>query len=338
MFMFRRSTTGWMMALALAFVLACPVNLEADDRLDVSYIPPDSVLGAVIYPRRILHSPAVQMHPAIGGITKELQGILGFDPNDVDQLWVIIGPIEGNASTEVGFVFHLTRPHDPRSVLPAVRKQTKPGTVNGKTYQRATASGGNSLYAAGDRTLLVAPDDLLRKMLANRRGPTLTTVSGVLHRYDDLNDMLAIVLIKPLRPMIATRLPADAPPEMAELVKLPELVKTFGIKTTLSGTPSLTLGARCKDNSAAAEAKRILNSALKTLKKDSSARFFFQQDNVDPRQAIMAAEMHKQFVKFANMLRLKRKGDRLEVSLRANKVTALQAELASLLPFLLSNQ
>ncbi|HLA85538.1 MAG TPA: DUF1559 domain-containing protein [Thermoguttaceae bacterium] len=326
MFSSHKTFVGWLLAVVMMFsptlvYAQAPAATEAATtesnlKLDVSYVVPDAVFGAVIYPSRILNAPVVRMNPMLGMMTGELKKNLGFDATEIEQLLVVVDMPRPGKAPGAGMVLRLSQPRDIKTVLPSLRERTSEATIEGKPYLRANNAANASLYMPDDRTLLVADDAMLQKMVANRSHPVKGTLSAVLGRYDGTNDALAILLIKSLRPMLNAEITKKGlpPPELAELTKLPNLIDTFGLKASLSGQGSMTLSARCPDEASAVELEKIINDLLTMAKQKMSERMAAMPAGANPQQAAMAQQMAQASQKMIDMFRPVRKGNRIEVA------------------------
>jgi len=304
-----------MLSSAAVFAQTSP-QAETAKKLDVSYVSPESVFGAVIHPSRILSSPIVAMNPMLGDQLAKLKDALGFEPTEIEQLLVIA--VAGSSADEsrAGLVLRVSQPHELQTVLPSLREKTTEATIEDKTYLRGTGLGDASIYMPDDRTILVAPEVMLQKMVANHSKPVTGPLASVLGRYDDSNDLLAIVLVKLLRPMINAELAkkGSPSPEMADVTKIPNLVDTFGMKLNVTGAGGFMLSARCPDEAAATELEQILNTLLDTAKEKMSAQMAgAKAADTDSPQAAMAQQMADAATKMIDLFRPVRKGSRLEV-------------------------
>ena len=82
---------------------------------DLSYIIPEATIAGVVYPRRVLTNPSMEMLPlevlSAAGIKEA-----GIDPMDVEQVTVMIvppAPMPG-----LGIVVRFTKPYELKTILP----------------------------------------------------------------------------------------------------------------------------------------------------------------------------------------------------------------------------
>ena len=259
-----KAVVGWTLMLAMA-TTASPLYAQAAGKLDVAYVVPEAVFGAVVFPGRIVKSPMLQqMGPMLGPMMLKAKGDLGFDPIDVEQIQMVVSlPPSPGEEPSMGMVIRLSKAYEADKVLPKLTEKTAEGEIDGKKYRKAKTAKDVSVHMPDDRTVLMGHDPMLRAMLANHGKPAAGRLSGVFGRFDDSNDVLAILLVDALRPLIKAQAEKEPPPaEMADAVKLPELIDTLGLKINLSNQAGMVLDARCPDEAAATEAERIINALL----------------------------------------------------------------------------
>jgi hypothetical protein len=109
---------------------------------------------------------------------------------------------------------------------------TKLSEFNGKKYLEAAAPGRMSFYGTDNKTLIMASDALLKKVVQGAGQPKS---GGILDRVRDIpagNDFLAVVDVAALRnhPMVQAMLPmmlaqAQAPPEAKQMIDSLNLIE-----------------------------------------------------------------------------------------------------------------
>jgi hypothetical protein len=328
------------MAMSPSLVYAqAPAASSADatraaQKLDVSDVGPDVFFGAVIFPSRMLASPSMQMNPMIAMIFDGMKKDLGFHPSDIERLLIVAENPQGDSGPDVGLVLHFSKPADAKAIFPALREKTTEAKIDDKPFFRAADPKDFSLYLLDQNTALVAHEAMVRKMVANRTQPTEGRMSGVLSRFDDSNDVLAVLLIEPLRPMIKDKLAKDPPPPpYADVQKIPDLVHSLGLKGSLTGPGNVTLSLRCSDEAAATELERIINDLLAKAKSETTAQMSAKPAGGDPAQAAMAQQMLQASQKMIEMFRPTRNGSRLEIVKEGPEtIAAIGMGVAMLLP------
>ena len=284
----------------------------AGEKIDVSYVVPDTFFSAVICPARMLNSPMLK-NPMLKQNIDELQKTLGFDPSDIMQVLVVSEtPKSLETPPNTAMVLLLSKSHDIQEVMPEMRKDTNIDILEGKKYLKGKTLMAWSIFMPEKDTLILGNDAMIRKMIENRNKPVAGTMSRVLKRYDDSNDLFAVALVKPIRSQLIKQIEKDPPPaEYADVKKIPTLVDAIGIKLNMSGKGGFAISARCCDDESASELEDILNNLIESGKKAAAAGAAKGEEGADPAQAQMAKMMIDNIFK---MFQPVRKGQRVEIA------------------------
>ena len=160
--------------------------------------------------------------------------------------------------------------------------------MDGKTYRKAAGPMDFSIFRPDDRTLMVAHDDLLRKMLANRAKPTEGKMTNVLKRIAEPPDALAVLLVEPIRPLIAGSLAmVPVPPPLADLKKVPDLLNSVGAKVNLTGNMAMSLTLRATDEEAAEQLQQIIDNGIAMGRQTMLAQMTARPAGDDPLEQAM---------------------------------------------------
>ncbi len=211
-------------------------------KIDLSYVTPESCAAVALFPRRVLTSPAMEMLP-VEVLTAAGMKELGIDPMQIEQLVAIVEPPVGGPPGAV-VVVHLASPLGQGKILGQLWDRTTEDKLDGKTYRKG-ADPAPSIYRIDDRTLLMGTDDLLRKVVANHASPKEGKMTAVLGRMTEPPDAMAILLVEPIRPLLAMPLAmAPVPPQLEDVKKIPELLTSIGAKLNFSGDFGASLSLR----------------------------------------------------------------------------------------------
>ena len=280
--------------LAAAQLLLPSRPLRAAEPLDLSYISNDAVGALVLYPRRVLTSPEAEMLP-VEVLVAAGQQYMGIDPTEIEQAIGIFG-MAGLAGGEpgLGAILRFAKPYDQRVVLARLGDQTEEATYRGKTYRRALAQGGFSLFLPDDRTLLIATEPQMKKMLTATK---LDSPLAKLLRNADTSKMAVVVLdFATLRPLVMLGLQNLPPlPEPFEpFLKVPELVKSLEVSLDIREGLDLKILIGANDADDAAELKALAERA-KALARQfiQSQMISAMQPGQDPTQQALAKYMQR---------------------------------------------
>lgn len=140
---------------------------------EISFLADDAMLAIVVQPAAMLSAPGMEQLPtevySVAGTRN-----LGINPLDVEQCIIqFIHPElselrRTGVAAHVGFVVRLSKPFHLDSLAQPILKATESATWQGRSYRRATgeAKPGYSYYMPDERTLIIATDAVLTKMLA----------------------------------------------------------------------------------------------------------------------------------------------------------------------------
>lgn len=286
-------------------------------KLDLGYVTPDTVAAVVVFPRRVLTTPEMEMMPieVLSALGKKE---LGIDPVEIEQAILVAEPPQAGPPG-VGIVLHMASPLGSEKILMPLQQRTREAELQGKTYRKGQSPMDPSIFMADDRTLIVATDDLLRKMLANQANPKEGKMSRMLGRVTTPPDLLASVLVEPLRPLIAMPLSQiPIPPPLAGVEKAPNLVNYVAVKANLRGDADLSVTVRAEDEDAAKQLEDIVDRLLKLASQSLQADISKKAASSDPVDQATAKYAQRTSGRILEALRPVRKGDILSLSTKGN--------------------
>ena len=311
-----------------------PAKAAGEARLDLGYVTPDTVAAAVAHPRRVLTAPEMEMLP-IEVISAAGKKELGIDPVEIEQILVIAEPPQAGPPG-LAIVVRMASPIGQGKILAPVWGRTAEAELDGKTYRQARGPMDLSIFRPDDRTLIVAHDALLRKMLANRASPKEGRMSRVLGRMTEPPDLAAVVLVEPLRPLIAAALAQEPlPPPLAGLKEVPGLVSTVAAKANLTGDTSISLTVRAKDEAAAKQLEDIIDQMLAMARQAMLAEVAKQAASPDPVEQAMAKYGQRMSGRMMQAVRPARKGETLTLATSGRGGNAQIATIGILVALLL---
>jgi prepilin-type processing-associated H-X9-DG protein len=303
-------------------------------KLDLGYVTPETVAAVVVHPRRVLTSPEMEMLP-----TEVLSAAgkkeLGIDPVEIEQILLIAEPPQAGPP-QAGIVVRLASPLGAGEILPQLLGGTREAELQGKTYRQGAGPMGFSVFRAEERTLIVAHDGLLRKMVANHAQPQEGNMSRLLGRMKDPPDLLAFLLVEPLRPLLAGPMAeATVPPPLADIKKIPDLVSSIGAKVNLTGDMAMSLAVRAQDEAAAEQLEEIIDRLLALAKQAVLAQIGAQAASSDPVEQAAAKYAQRMSERLIPMFRPERKGSTLTLATTGQakfQVATIGVLVALLLP------
>ena len=312
-----RKTIVWALVAAMCYspsiVYGQPAasgeQSAADDKakIDLDFVSPNAAAAVVLYPRHVLTAPSMEMLPTevIAAAGKKF---LGIDPLEIEQIVATVeAPSQPPAPPRVAVVLHMAKTMDEGKVFPQLWDMTTQGQLDGKTYRRAANPMLPSIFRPDDKTLIVATESLLQELWSSRANPKEGAMSRVLGRIVDPPDATAILLVEPIRPLIAMQLAmAPVPPPLADAKKIPDLLTSIGAKVNLTGDMAMSLTLKANDEAAAEQIEQIIDKLMDVARQQASqeaAKNTASSDPVEQAQAQYAKRMSERMLQAVRPVR-----------------------------------
>jgi hypothetical protein len=214
----------------------------------------------VIRPAQFVNSPMAQLLP-IDAIKTAAQQQIGADLADIDEI-VMFGELANPMSPGFGVTFKFNKPFRAASIPESLRIGTTLSDFNGKKYLQGNGGPRTfSFYGPNNKTLVVAPDAILRKIVPSsaepKSGPLLDRVREV-PSGSDLYMFVDLSTVGQMLPMLAAMGGQAIPPQAATaLTKVASAELTLNLATR--GPVAFVL--HCTDEAAAQEIETMMNAA-----------------------------------------------------------------------------
>jgi hypothetical protein len=319
--------------LASAF-LALSTPARAADTVDLSYVSSDAVAAVVLHPRQMLSAPELQHLPIEVAVAAGKQ-YLGVDLQDIDLAIGIVG-MSGLANWQpgLGAILHFSKPYDRNAVLAALGQGTAESTYLGKEYRRATTPAGYSLYFPDNRTLLIATEPQLKRMMT--ADDVDTPLTKLLRQADALKTAVAVLDFATVRPLVVSALQhmPPLPPELQPFLKTPELVKWIEVSFDFHGEMSLAAKFGAVDADAAKEFKELAERAKALAREFVNTQLADVMAGAqgDPTQAALGKYMQRTFGTLIDGIDVRVADDQVHVTiLQGNSAVSSTGMLVGLL-------
>jgi hypothetical protein len=209
--------------------------------------------------------------------------------------------------------------------------------LEGRAYRQAIGLMDLSIFQPDPRTLIVAHDDLLRRMVSNHASPQAGEMSRRLEAVADRPDLYAVVLAERLRPLLQLGLmQAALPPPLKRLRYAPELVDSVEAQATVTGEGRMSITVRARDEAAAVQLEQIVDQALAFAREKVLWGLPHTENSRDPVQ--QAATKYSQRItdRMLKLVRPVRKGNTLTLATKTGPNALLQtAQIGMVASFLL---
>jgi hypothetical protein len=253
---------------------------------DLSFIAADFNAALIVHPSRILASPvlAKTVPPAK---LDEMVAETGIDPRLVERALVLLepAPAAGNAAPSPvppgqsqpapaspnvpfipGTILRFSAPVDGQAILTKNLGPLESKENAGKKYfasQKRQAGMPLAGHVANDRTVLIAPEPTLQKMMS--AGAAKSPLLDRLRSVDLDNDVVAVGLLEPYMRLAGPFLQmgaAQLPPDLAGVKTMPDKLKAATLLVNLNADPFLKLTLETDNADSAAALQKLFSSAL----------------------------------------------------------------------------
>jgi len=293
----------------------------ASSGVELSYLPPDAFIAATAQPRAMLTAPGMELMP-IEVISAAGKKEMGIDPLDIE--WVIaFGVLEektedgpGPPDGVGGVVLRLANEYSLDDLKGELTQRTEPAELDGHEYLKARSRHGASLMMPDERTLIIANELALRKVLAQRARLATGPLAKLMQRTSASGDAMVVMVLDPIREIIRQELDkAPVPPPFSGLKRVPELVDAAKLDMGGTGGTPLSLVILGVDEPSAEQLENIINAMIDMGHQMAMMQLASQERSDDPIERAAAQWGRRVGGKLVEMLRPKRDGRVLRVAL-----------------------
>jgi len=228
--------------------------------VDTTYVPANASMLVVIRPAQFFASPALQALP-LDVLTMTARQQLGVDPGDVEEV-IVFGDLMTQSG---GMVVKFNKPFRASSIPQPLLTGVKLSEFNGKKYLQGMGPKAPSFYGPNNKTLLVAPDEILKQMVqsaaAPKTGPFFDRVNTAA-LGSDLYALVDLASFKPMLQLFAGGLMAKVPADKKALAEaLLEGIAGAEINAHLTAKGPISVVLRFTDEAAAQKAEMAFAAA-----------------------------------------------------------------------------
>jgi hypothetical protein len=291
-----------------------PAADAATAKIDTKYVMPGTVALAVLRPAQIMKSPMSELLPTEVATAAGIK-YLGMDPAQVEE---VIGFIDMSNPTmpNYGVTFKFVEPLKNLALPQELRAHTQPDELNGRRYLKSQDPMAPSFYAPDKQTLLVAPDETIKKLIQSpapaKPGPFFDRV----HKVAGGNDLYIAVDLVALRPFIQMGLmqaQREMPPDALPFVEGVKLLAAAELTFNLSKPAPSSLLVHANDEAAAKEIEKLIADAMEKAREQMRADMAQQAASDDPVERAFAQYMERVSGRFAQPFLPKREGTTMVV-------------------------
>ncbi len=293
---------------------AAPTSAASQEaKLDLSYCTSQANTALILFPRRVLTDPSMQMLPVevltAAGVTQ-----IGLDPMTIEEVQAYVEPPTLGPPNFL-VVAKFSQPVNVSKLNPQVHAHTAPGELDGKAYFKSQVPMLPSLYQPDPKTLVIATDEMLTRAVAQDGND----ISGPL--VDQLkktraNDVMAVVNLEQIRPLIDAglqqlRLSGEVPPPMLPFLDAPKLIQSIEAQVGLVTNHTAQIVLHANDEEAAKQLEITIDQGIAMARQQMFAELNRQLNSDDPIEQATAKYMNRISDQMIQMYRPKREGNRL---------------------------
>jgi hypothetical protein len=305
------------------------VAAPAARSIDLTYVQPDSFAVAVLHPRAFFVAPELELFPR-EIITAAVMKETGIDPATIERAVISFANLQPPREPTFAIAAYFSQPLDPTKALAPIKGRAKESKLGDKTYWVDGATR-LSFTMPDSRTLVVAPEPVLRQLLTGKAADTPT--AQLLKRTDFSAHSVSVVSLDAIRNQI-NALVAQAPPlppQFQQFLKIPELVSSLEIRAQFGGSPDFEWIFHARDEQSAVQLERLINQGVAMGKEMFLAQMSQQFKGDDPVEKATAQYMRRLAEHFAGMVKPARSGARVTFAVDTQGGWAMAGILVSLL-------
>jgi hypothetical protein len=248
-------------ALVCSFVPTSLVSAQVQapaKGIEPAYASPDFAAAIILHPQRIAKSPSLAGVPQDQLLAPVLL-VTGIDPRKVERAIIYVDPFPGgNVAFLPAAVVRLAEGGKGQEQLTAAIGKLQEASHQGQKYfqgERKMAGAPICGLVSGDRTLVIATEPTLHKMLAAKegQGPMAETIKGI----DGSHDLILIGIPPPMvqsaAKEILERNKDQLPPPLAKAPTIVDHLGSFIIAVDLQGATFLEVQLTAKSAESAAK-------------------------------------------------------------------------------------
>jgi hypothetical protein len=266
---------------------------EGTSGLDTTYVAPNAIALIVLRPAQIWASPTAELLPKEVATAAGMQ-YLGFDPATVEEVVLFVGQINLMGPTEFGAAVKFTSPFRASSIPPHLRPQAQLADLASKRYLQSLHPLMPSFFGPNNRTLVVAPDATLRRLVESRDDPKVGPLLDRARSASAGGDLYLAVDLASLRPFMEMGIAqaqssGNLPAEATKYLEIPKLISAAELTFNMSSPGITSLVIHANDDAAAGQLETLLNEASNQNLEASANRYGGDQSQgYDPVSQAMA--------------------------------------------------
>jgi hypothetical protein len=238
-------------------------STPAAGTLDTTYVSPNASTLIVLRPAQILTSPNSQLLPT-EVLTAAGQQYLGIDPAEIEEV-IAFSDISNPLVPGFGVTLKFKNPFRATTIPAQFRPSVQLGELAGKKYLQSSHPLFPSFFGPNNRTLVCAPEALLRPLVESAAQPKNGPLIDRLREVAASNDLYIAVDLAKTRAMVPPgMMQAQAqgiPPEAKQFMDLSNLISSFELTLNLVSPGPVSFVLQANDETAAQQIETMILAA-----------------------------------------------------------------------------
>jgi hypothetical protein len=229
--------------------------------IDVSFVSDDFVAAVALRPRELLAAPLMAGFVPADKVAAWAAGF-ALDPRQVEHALILAGTPHAKTGPAVGMVLRCRTPVNQAKVIAALAPAHDEVLYGDKAYLRNQEFSGQSICFVDDRTLVVAQQVQLERMLRAAGEPS--PLIDRLRQLDAQQPLAALLTFDPIRELIQEELARSPamPPPFDQFDALPVYLSAVELRLDPTKLPLALLTLEARDAAAAQRLEPLAHSAL----------------------------------------------------------------------------
>jgi hypothetical protein len=304
-------------------------NESSGATIDTKYATPGASAIVVLRPAQIMTSPMSEMLPVEVATAAGLK-YLGIDPANIEEALAFVD-LANPMAPAYGVTLKFAAPIRGSDIPERLRAHTQRDQLAGRAYLKSQQPMLPSLFAPDGRTLIVAPDEVLRRLVEAPAGAKAGSIVERAQKVTGGNDLYAAVNVTSLRPLVQLGLAQSRepiPPQAKPFLDALNLIDTAELTVNLSKAGTTSLVAHANDEAAAEQIETLLADAAAQYKEQMTAALAKQKESDDPVERATAQYAERMSGRWTQPFMPTREGADL-VFFRADGSNSQQQQLVS---------
>jgi hypothetical protein len=241
-------------------------------KLDTTYVSPTAAVIAVLRPAQLIGSPLGQVFPVEVASAAGLK-YLGVDPVDIDEVVAFLD-LANPMMPAYGVTIKFNKPFRAIAIPAERRVHAKLAELNGKKYLKSAHPMLPSFYGPNNKTLILAPDAVMEKIVMNAAQPKSGTLIDRTREVPAGSDLYVAVDMVPIRPLLQmgmAQAQAKMPAEAKQYVDSLNLIAAAELMLNVATTGNTSLVVHANDDAAAQQLETMMLEARQKMQTAEAA-------------------------------------------------------------------